>query len=335
MSDTKSNTKMLNAVDIMASVLSTEAYALNQAADRLTEEVSNKLEILFKDLIVGKGSLVFCGVGKSGIIGQKLAATFSSLGLPSFFLHPTEALHGDLGMVREGDAIVLISYSGTAEEILKLIPFLKIDQDKRVALVGKLDSPIAQKCAIVLDCFVNKEACLNNQAPTTSSTLTMAMGDAMAVLYEHIVGLSKEGFALNHPGGRLGKSLRLKVGDLMIPKDRCPCLNKDQSLKEVVVAMTDRPVGACFILDEKEKIEGLVVDGDIRRLFSKDDFKIESAVEGLMNKKPITIKESDMAVDGLNLMEQGERPFSLLPVVNDKEEFVGVLRLHDLFKEGL
>ncbi len=335
MSENNTDSKNFNAAEIMANVLSTEAYALNQAADRLNEGTSQKLNILFQDLIVEKGSLVFCGVGKSGIIGQKLAATFSSLGLPSFFLHPTEALHGDLGMVREGDAIVLISYSGTAEEILKLIPFLKSSEDKRIALVGDLESPIAKKCSIVLDCYVNKEACLNNQAPTTSSTLTMAMGDAMAVLYEHIVGLSKEGFALNHPGGRLGKSLRLRVEDLMIPKGKCPCLFKEQSLKEAVVAMTDRPVGACFILNEQDKIEGLLVDGDIKRLFSKDDFSIDSTIESVMNENPITISQNVLAVDGLKLMEEGQRPFSLLPVVDEQECFVGVLRLHDLFKEGL
>ncbi len=330
-----SDMKSFNPVEIMANVLSIEAYAINKAADRLSEEVADQLNILFQNLIVDKGSLIFCGVGKSGIVGQKLAATFSSLGLPSFFLHPTEALHGDLGMVRSEDAIVFISYSGTAEEIVKLIPFLKIEKEKRIALVGKLDSPIAQKSGITLDCYVNKEACVNNQAPTTSSTLTMAMGDAMAVLYENIIGLSKEGFALNHPGGRLGKSLRLKVADLMIPKDKCPCLTRDQTLKESIVAMTDRPVGACFILDSNNSIEGLIVDGDIKRLLTKDDFKIDTSVESIMNKKPITIGMDLLAVEGLKLMEQGTRPFSLLPVVDKDDRFVGVLRLHDLFKEGL
>lgn len=335
MSDTHANSTILNPTEIMANVLSTEAYALGQAAERLSKETAEKMKILFQNLILEKGSLIFCGVGKSGIIAQKLAATFSSLGLPSFFLHPTEALHGDLGMVRDDDAIVLISYSGTAEEILKLIPFLEIGKQKRVGLVGDLQSPIAQNCSIALDCYVNKEACLNNQAPTTSSTLTMAMGDAMAVLYEHIIGLSKEGFALNHPGGRLGKSLRLKVKDLMIPAQKCPCLKKDQSLKAAVVAMTDRPVGACFMLDANQKLEGILVDGDIRRLFSKEDFKIDISLESVMNKKPIAITENLLAVDGLNLMEEGKRPFSLLPVTNSDGGFVGVLRLHDLFKEGL
>jgi len=326
--------KGLRPIEVMANVLNTEATALSQAALRLDESISNLLVELFQNLIVEKGSLIFCGVGKSGIIGKKLAATFSSLGLPSFFLHPTEALHGDLGIVRPEDAIVLISYSGTAEEILKLIPFLKIDRDKRVALVGKSDSPIVQQCGLFLNCFVDKEACVNNQAPTTSSTVTMAMGDAMAVLYEHIVGLSKEGFALNHPGGRLGKSLRLKVGDLMIPKEKCPCLEKGQTLKESIVAMTDMPVGACFILDGIGKIEGLIVDGDIKRLFSKDKFNIDVSIDSIMNSSPITINENTLAVEGLKLMEEGKQPISLLPVVNDKKQFVGVLRLHDLFKEG-
>jgi arabinose-5-phosphate isomerase len=200
-------------------------------------EEADKLVILFEKLRENNAALIFCGVGKSGIIAQKLASTFTSLGLHSFFLHPTEALHGDLGRVEKDDAIVFISKSGTTEEIVKLLPFLLQERTNMIALVGNCDSVISNECDIVFDCSVEKEACINNQAPTTSSTLALAMGDAMAVLYEAQIGLSKEGFAINHPGGILGKSLRMKVKDLMIKSSQCAVVSSDQKLQDVILAM--------------------------------------------------------------------------------------------------
>ena len=184
------------------------------------------------------GSLIVSGVGKSGNVANKIASTFSSLGLSSYFLHPVEALHGDLGRVTKSDAIIWISNSGTTEEITKLLPYIDIPKEMMVALVGNVASPIAKSCSIVLDAGVDKEACINNLAPTTSTTVAMALGDALAVLYESIVGLSKEKYAQNHPGGLLGKSLRLKVENLMIEKDQCGCIDQKSSLKDAVLAMT-------------------------------------------------------------------------------------------------
>jgi arabinose-5-phosphate isomerase len=316
----------------MQDVLNLEAKALEKAALSLNEQTEKQLSTIFKELIESGGNLVFSGVGKSGLVGMKLAATFSSLGLPAFFLHPTEALHGDLGRVQFRDSLVLISKSGNTEELLKLLPFFDIPKDRRVGLLGKLNSPLANEVGIVLDCTVEKEACLNNQAPTTSTTVAMAMGDAMAVLFEKISGLSKEKYAEYHPGGMLGKTLRMKVKDLMWPKSECPVLSPTASLKDVILEMTKIRVGACAIL-ESDQLKGIIVEGDIRRYFAGDKNDLNVAATTLMNHNPITISENVLAYEALNIMEKRENPIGVLPVVKEGT-FLGFIRLHDLFKEG-
>ena len=193
---------------------------------------------------------------------------------------------------------------------------------------------MAKECDIVFDCQVHKEACLNNQAPTTSSTLTMAIGDAMAVLFEHITGLSKEGFAQFHPGGKLGKSLRLKVKDLMVETQGCAIVSKDSPFKDAIVQMSRFPLGAAVVLDGSQLL-GLVVEADVRRLLSQDTFDLNVNVMDVANKTPITIGDEALASVALKTMEDRENPFSVLPVLKGDGSFAGILRLHDLFKEGL
>lgn len=319
----------------MADVLRLEAKALERAAALLESSGKDQVEKLVKiyhDLQNTESALIFCGVGKSGIIAQKLASTFTSLGLPSFYLHPTEALHGDLGRVRKSDALVFLSKSGTTEEILKLLPFLTTKKENRIALVGAVNSPIADECGIVLDCSVEKEACLNNQAPTTSSTLALAMGDAMAVLYEAVTGISKEGFAVNHPGGILGKSLRMKVKDLMIKESQCPVVESTHSLQEVILLMTKYPVGGCAVVDDG-KFLGILVEGDIRRTFTKENAGLKTPVADIMNKKPTSVGPENLAYEALELMEGRSHAFQVLPVL-EEGKFLGFIRLHDLLKEG-
>jgi len=318
----------------MQSVLELEASALQKAAKNLgVKEVQGILEI-FEFLQVSGGGLLFCGVGKSGIIASKLAATFSSLGLPSTFLHPVEAIHGDLGRVSKNDAIVLISKSGTTEEILRLIPFLPMDRNLIIGFLGRTNSSLAEKCHIVFDCSVEKEACINNQAPTTSSTLAMAMGDAIAVVYEKFVGLSREGFATNHPGGVLGKALRMKVKDLMWPKDQSSFVGPDATLQEVILNMTRFPIGGCAIIDQEGKLLGILVEGDIRRTFTRPNLGLQTQAKDIMNKAPVAINEEELAYTALALMEKRQRPISVLPVVGPSHEFIGFIRLHDLWREG-
>jgi arabinose-5-phosphate isomerase len=319
----------------MSNVLRLEAKALEVAAVLLESSASKeveKLTHLFQQLIMSESALIFCGVGKSGIIAQKCASTFTSLGLPSFYLHPTEALHGDLGRVRSADAVVLISKSGTTEEILKLLPFLMTKKENLIGLIGASTSPISEYCGIVFDCSVEKEACINNQAPTTSSTVALAMGDAMAVLFESLTGLSREGFAVNHPGGILGKSLRMKVKDLMIKASSCPVLSPDQTLQEVILLMTKFPVSGCAIVNG-EKFVGILVEGDIRRTFTRDNLGLKTLVRDIMNPNPVTITPEHLAFEALEMMENKTRSLQILPVIEDGK-FLGFIRLHELLKEG-
>ncbi|OFZ23616.1 MAG: hypothetical protein A2202_04630 [Bdellovibrionales bacterium RIFOXYA1_FULL_36_14] len=318
----------------MKKVLELEAMAIVSAKERLSQELVQKLTDLFNMIQRMGGQLVFCGVGKSGMIGQKLASTFSSLGLPSFFLHPVEALHGDLGRLRSNDCMVFISKSGATEEILKLLPFLSIPREQKIGLLGNTLSAIGSECGIVLDCGVDKEACINNQAPTTSSTVALAMGDAMAVLYESIAGINKEGFAINHPAGVLGKSMLMKVVSLMRKKEECPTLMESSSFREAILEMTRYPVGACAIIDDMGILKGIVVEGDIRRAFTKVETNINIALSEVMNPSPIIGYPEDLAMDALVLMENRPKPLNVLPIIDPNGVFMGFLRLHDLLSEG-
>ena len=321
-------------LSIMQNVLHLEAQALSKASTRLGTKQIETLSLLFDELIQHDAQVIFCGVGKSGHIAIKLAATFSSLARPAYFLHPTEALHGDLGRVRSHDVIILISKSGTTEEILKLLPFINVPSEHIIGLLGEVNSPIAKKCHVVLDCSVDKEACLNNQAPTTSSTLAMAMGDALAVLYEHKIGLSREGFALSHPGGILGKMLRMKVRDLMRPLEECPVLTSTHTLKDAILAMTEKNVGGLAIVDGESRFEGIFVEGDIRRTFAKSEYGLDTILSVLMNRKPSIVGPDALASFALELMEKRSGQISILPVIDQRGCFLGLVRLHDLVKEG-
>lgn len=319
--------------NLLVQVLKTEADALLKAADRLTEQKAQALVGIFELLAGTGGSLIISGVGKSGHIATKIAATFSSLGLPSFFLHPTEAMHGDLGRVTNKDALVLISKSGTTEELLNMLPYLSLPKERIIAIVGKVSSPIADKSGIVLDASVEKEACLNDLAPTTSTTLALAMGDAMAVLYENVLGVSKEKFAVNHPAGLLGKSLSLTVDRLLVSKNDCPVITEEATLQDAILAMTQKPVGMCAIL-KGEALVGILVEGDIRRAFAKSAEALTTKVTLLMSKDPVSVSPDLLAFEALKLMENPKRLISVVPVVDKTGHFRGVLRLHDLFKAG-
>jgi arabinose-5-phosphate isomerase len=318
--------------NLFTQVLITEAQALERTASRFQEKEAKSLVELFELLALTGGSLIVSGVGKSGLIAQKIAATFSSLGLPSFFLHPTEAMHGDLGRVTKSDAIILISKSGTTEELLALLPYISVPKERIIALVGNLNSPIAHKSGIILDASVEKEACMNDLAPTTSTTVALAIGDAMAVLYENVLGVSKEKFAVNHPAGFLGKSLSLTVDKLMISVSECPSVGENSTLQEAILVMTQMPVGMCAVL-ESGTLKGIIVEGDIRRAFAKSADAIKTPVKELMNAQPITLDPKILAFEALKLMENRERQITVIPVV-EAGIFKGVLRLHDLFKAG-
>lgn len=323
----------MDYLKVFQDVIEEEAKALQRIRGLLTESEVNKVISLFKYLRISSAELVISGVGKSGIIAQKMVSTFNSIGLKSSFLHPVEALHGDLGRLSDEDAIVFISKSGTTEEISKLIPYLSIPKERIIGLLGNTNSSIAEQCGIVLDCSVEKEACINNQAPTTSSTVALAMGDAIAVAFEKFSGLSKEGFATNHPGGLLGKSLRLKVSNLMVKTESCARITKDQTLQDAIMAMTEYPTGLCAVIDDTNKFLGIVVEGDIRRTLAKES-TLDIKIAEIFNANPTVVTSNELAINALRVMEDRERPLNVLPVIDDGI-FKGVLRLHDLIKEGL
>ncbi len=324
--------RIMNHSNLFTQVLRTEAMAIELAASRFTEESAQKLISVYEHLASTGGNLIISGVGKSGHIGTKIAATFSSLGLPSFFLHPTEAMHGDLGRVTKSDAIVLISKSGTTEELLNMLPYVQIPKERIIALVGKMDSPIAHKAGVAIDASVEKEACINDLAPTTSTTVALALGDAMAVLYENVMGVSKEKFAVNHPAGLLGKSLSLTVDRLMMSAADCPAVGESATLQDAILAMTQKPVGMCAVISGKNLL-GILVEGDIRRAFAKSADAIKTPVKDIMTAKPTTLGSSTLAFEALKIMENPLRLLNVAPVV-DEGVFKGVLRLHDLFKAG-
>jgi len=325
----------MDYLNITKEVLKLEANCLLTAADKITQKQVDLLTEIFLNLQTSGGSLVFSGIGKSGLIARKLSSTFSSLGLPSFFIHPVEALHGDLGRVSKHDACVIISKSGNTAELLKLLPFLPIESRNLIGLLGSQDKAAKLKdyCDLVFDCSVAKEACLNNLAPTTSTTLALAMGDAMAVLYESIVGLSKEGFAVNHPAGMLGKTLLIKVQDLFCKKEDCPLVTAQAPLQDVIIAMTQKNVGGCAILDSEDALLGIMVEGDIRRFFSTGNNDLKTPVKDIMTVAPVSIAPDILAYEALSLMECRENQIDVLPVVANNK-FLGFLRLHDLIREG-
>lgn len=309
-----------------------EANAINRVANLVSAEQCASLVEIYEHLTKISGILFFSGVGKSGLIGQKLASTFRSLGIRSIFLHPVEALHGDLGLVSADDSIVYLSKSGTTEEILNLHKYIDIEKSRVIGLLGNADSPIGELCGLNLNCSVEKEACLNNQAPTTSSTVALAVGDAMAVVYEKFKNLSKEDFAVNHPGGLLGKALRVKVKDLAWKAADCPVVNSKGTLKDVMLEMTQKNLGGCAIVDG-DKFLGLMVEGDIRRAFNEKNASLETNVTELMNNNPIQISSDDLASKALELMEFGNKQINILPIV-EGGSFFGFIRLHDLVREG-
>jgi len=323
----------VDPVALMKNVLELEARALRDAQARLDAGTAEALVNLFGWLTQSGGNLVVSGVGKSGHIATKIASTFSSLGLPSFFLHPTEALHGDLGRVTKSDVLLMISKSGTTEELQALLPYVQLPRERIIALVGNPQSPLAQLSGVVLDASIEKEACLNDLAPTTSTTLALALGDAMAVLYESVRGVSKEQFAINHPAGLLGKSLSLTVGKLMTPAANCAVALPDTALTEALLIMSRHPVGLLAVL-EGTKLVGILAEGDVRRALTQDPQALSRPVSKFMTSSPLRTSPDVLAYEALKVMEQRERPVSALPVLGPDNLFLGVLRLHDLLRAG-
>ncbi len=316
-------------LSVARDVLETEAQALLEAAKRLDGSFERAVELVYAI----KGKCIVTGVGKSGLVGAKMAATLASTGTSSFFIHPTEALHGDLGMIGPDDLVIAISYSGESEELVKILPHIKRFDIPLIAMTGESGSTLAKYGDITLSIKVEKEACPLGAAPTSSTTLTMALGDALAVALMKKRNFRAEDFASFHPGGSLGKRLFVKIEDLM-RRENLPVISPETSLKEAVVVMSEGRLGNVLIEDEEGRLVAVLSDGDVRRALMDSGFSLESEAIRYANKSPKTCSNKRMlASEALEMIENHK--IQLLPIVDENGRVKGVLHLHDLVEAGI
>ena len=319
---------MSEMIKIAANVLKTEANELTRNAEILDGEFENAVEILYQT----KGKVVVTGVGKSGHVGTKIAATLASTGTPSFFMHPTEAMHGDLGMIGKGDTLLAISFSGESEELTKILPHVQRFGVPIVAMARDKFSTLGKFSDAFVKLDVSKEACPLDAAPTSSTTLTLALGDALAVCLMEKRGFKKEDFANFHPGGSLGKRLFLKVKDVM-RSENLPIVRWNASLKQAIDTMTHGKLGTVLIVDKDGILDAILSDGDLRRALMREDFDLNDAAIKYATLKPKELNDKEMlAIDALALIERYK--IQLLAVVENGVP-VGVLHIHDLANLGL
>ncbi len=309
-------------------VIELEAGAVAQLAGRLNGQFEQAVELLLKC----KGRVIVTGLGKSGIVGRKIAATLSSTGTPAFFLHAAEGIHGDLGLVKKGDVVIAVSKSGSTEEVFQLFPMLRRIGVPIISLTGNPRSPMAEKSDVVLDVSVEEEACPNNLAPTSSSTAALVMGDALALAVLEERNFSPEDFALLHPGGSLGKKLWLKVEDLMHTGNDVPKVTPDAPVKKAILEMTSKRLGATTVVNDKDELVGIFTDGDLRRLVEKKKEFMELPASDVMSASPKSTRPEALAAAALNQME--EHKITVLAVTSGRK-LVGILHLHDLLQAGV
>ncbi len=312
-------------------ILRLEADAINAAAEHLDP---TKVERALELIRCCDGKVIVTGVGKSGVIAQKIAQTFTSTGTVAIFVHPSDALHGSLGVVKQDDVILALSNSGETDEILAIMPSLKKRGVSVISIVGNLNSTLARTSDVVLDASVDKEACPLNLAPTTSTTVALAIGDALAMTLMEVRGLTPEDFAANHPAGRLGKRLTLRVESIM---HESPNMTEDAGWLDVVKAISKYALGAVNVVDNSGKLIGIVTDGDLRRTIERTDPSELGRLNAsaMMTGDPITASPEMLAYDALQLMENRPSQISVLPVVDAEHKCIGLLRLHDVVKSGL
>jgi len=319
----------MDLITIAQETFQIEADALLRASERLDHRFLDAVELIYKT----KGKLIVTGVGKSGLVGAKMAATFASTGTSSFFLHPTEALHGDLGMISYGDAVLAISNSGESEELTKILPHIKRFDIPLIGMTGNPDSSLGRYADVFLDISVEKEACPLGAAPTTSTTLTMAIGDALAVALMTKRGFRHEDFASFHPGGSLGKKLFVKIRDLM-RTENLPVISEETTLKEAVVVMSEGKMGTVMIVDQHGVLKALLSDGDLRRALMKKDFDLNYPAITYATLHPTSYQDTELlASDALEIIET--RRIQLLPITDHDGRIIGVLHIHDLVNAGI
>lgn len=319
----------MDLIEIVKKELNLEAEAINKIAERIDENIIKAIDILYNC----KGKVVVTGMGKTGIIARKIAATLSSTGTTSIFLHAAEGIHGDLGILQKDDVVIAVSTSGNTQELISIIPFIKFMKIPIISITGNKQSQLAKNSDVVIDCYVPKEYEPFGLVPTASTTVTLAIGDAIAVALLKKRDFKETDFAKFHPGGTIGKKLIYKVDDLMHTGDKNPIVENNVKMDKVILEMTSKGLGCTNVIDENGKLVGIVTDGDLRRFLAKGITDLNVLVLEAMTVNPKSVNPETLAVDALNLME--ENKITMLPVVNKENIPVGMLHMHDLIDAGV
>jgi len=325
-----------NTFSQVIELLRAEADAIGKTAARLRPEEIDRVITVLSNC---KGKVVLLGVGKSGIIAQKIAATMTSSGTAAIYLHPSDALHGGLGILTSNDVVVMLSNSGETDELLQLLPYVKRRNVPLIAIVGKLKSTLVERADAILDASVDQEACPLNLAPTASTTVALAIGDALAMTLMRAKGLTEDDFASNHPAGQLGKRLTLQVADLMHAGPQNPTIGTNAAWMEIISTITHYGLGAVNVIDSEGRLAGIITDGDLRRSLQRiGPAEVAFAnikCDDLMTRNPVVTSPDTLAYDALRLMEDRSSQINVLPVVDGDKKCVGLIRLHDIVRSGL
>ena len=321
----------MSVIDRLRQELNLEAEAILTAAQRISSEQAEKAFGILREC---RGKVVLTGIGKAGIIARKISATLASTGTTSIFLHAAEGIHGDLGMLQPEDAVVAVSHSGNTQELLSIIPFIKFNHVPLIALTGNTSSPLAEAADAVLDCSVDPESEALGMVPTASTTVALAVGDALAILLLRDKNFSLTDFARFHPGGNIGRKLLLKVGDIMHSGAELPCVESGTPMSGVIMEMTSKKLGCTAVADSEGKLLGMITDGDLRRnIQAWQDQLLRHYASDCLTPNPKRCHPQELAVSALNLME--EFSITMLPVVDEADHVVGMLHMHDLIRAGV
>ncbi|MGC8490969.1 MAG: KpsF/GutQ family sugar-phosphate isomerase [Syntrophobacteraceae bacterium] len=322
---------MISCLDLAKELIRKEIAALECLCDRIGPEFEMAAALLSRM----EGKVISTGLGKSGIVAGKISATLSSTGTPSIFIHPVEAMHGDLGIIQRGDVGLFLSNSGETGEVVQLLQMFKRLGLKTIAMVGKMHSTLARDCDICLDASVDSEACPLNLAPTSSTTAAMVLGDALAGCILTLKGFSSEDFSRLHPSGALGRRLLFRVKDLMHSGAELPVAMSGTPMRDALVMLTGKAMGAVLVVSATGDLLGIFTDGDLRRAVQSGENLLDREIDSLMTANPVVIEESRLAVEALSLMENRPSQISVLPVLDGESRVVGIIRLHDLVRAGL
>ncbi len=318
-------------IDTAKEVIDIEISALKEIKDKIDHNFESACHLLYEC----KGKVVVTGIGKSGIIGQKIAATLASTGTPAFFMHPSEGLHGDLGVLSKNDVVLAISNSGETEEIIKILPIIKRMGNKLIVMTGRKKSSLAKSGDVFLDIGVKKEACPLNLAPTASTTATLALGDALAVALIKMRGFKEEDFAFRHPAGALGKKLFYKVSDLMHKGEEIPLVKENTNMKDTIYVISSKKLGTTGVIDEDGRLVGVITDGDLRRAIEKHENIFKMKASDIMTKNPKFILKNELALKALQIMESYSITTLFVFEKPDMPIPIGIIHLHDILKAGI